>query len=37
MTMTKASNSVNAKVSFLRAGILNEKSAISPATVNFEK
>ena len=36
MTGQQASNSVNAKVSYLCAGILKEKSAFSPATV-FEK
>ena len=33
----KVSNSVNAKVLNLCAGILNEKSAFSLATVVFEK
>ena len=33
----KASNSVNEKVWYLCAGILNDKSAFSPATVVFEK
>ena len=33
----KASNSVNVKVSYLCAGILNDKSAFSEATVVFEK
>ena len=33
----KASNSVNAKVSYLCAGILNGKLAFSQATVVFEK
>ena len=37
MTGQQASNSVNAKVSYLCAGILKEKSAFSPATVFFEK
>ena len=33
----KASNSVNVKVLYLCAGILNDKSAFSEATVVFEK
>ena len=33
----KAPNSVNVKVSNLCAGILNDKSAVSPTTVVFDK